>query len=248
VTSGRVIGVRIDPRLCSWIVEHNDCRHRRLSASPRASMLKHRRPGAQASGRGAAGDGRRSGLTGIVVFDEAARTVGSGTSSTRGSRLEEGWRDRGRQRHDQDPRLRPTKPERSGSIFEETEATGSSGTNDAELLGAAPPRPSVIAAEAGGSSSSEAPLDHVLRQGFGRAGGSWKPASPAKVGGEGDSRIERSKGYSSCRSVADAGKDASSPAGRSRPQGRERRRRVSSTRRLHVDDGGAARSGRKGAG
>jgi hypothetical protein len=82
-----------------------------------------------------------------------------------------------------------------------------------------------------------------------RPGGEpWKPASPAKVGGEGDSRIERSKGYSSCRSVADAGKDASSPAGRSRPQGRERRRRVSSTRRLHVDDGGAARSGRKGAG
>jgi len=61
----------------------------------------------------------------------------------RGSRLEEGWHDRERQRQDQDPRLRPTKPERSGSSFEGTEATGPSGTNDAELLGAAPPRPSV---------------------------------------------------------------------------------------------------------
>ena len=184
----------------------------------------------------------------IVAFDEAARTVSPGTSSMRGSRLEEGWHDRERQRHDQDPRLRPTKPEYSGSVVEETAATGSSGTNDAELLGAAPPRPSVIAAEAGGSPSSEAPLDHALPPRFRPGGEPWKPASPAKVGGEGDSRVERSKGYSSCRSVADAGKYASSPAGRSRPQGRERRRRVSSTRRLHVDNGGAARSGRKGAG
>jgi hypothetical protein len=173
----------------------------------------------------------------IVAFDEAARTVSPGTSSMRGSRLEEGWHDRERQRHDQDPRLRPTKPEFSGSVVEETAATGSSGTNDAELLGAAPPRPSVIAAEAGGSSSNEAPLDHALPPRFRPGGEPWKPASPAKVGGEGDSRIERSKGYSSCRSVADAGKDASSPAGRSRPQGRERRRRVSLTRRLHVDHG-----------
>lgn len=184
----------------------------------------------------------------IVAFDEAARRVSPGTSSMRGSRLEEGWHDRERQRHDQDPRLRPTRPDNSGSVVEETAATGSSGTNDAELLGAAPPRPSVIAAEAGGSPSSEAPLDHALPPRFRPGGEPWKPASPAKVGGEGDSRVERSKGYSSCRSVADAGKYASSPAGRSRPQGRERRRRVSSTRRLHVDNGGAARSGRKGAG
>lgn len=95
----------------------------------------------------------------IVAFDEAARTVSPGTSSTRGSRLEEGWHDRERQRHDQDPRLRPTKPEYSGSVVEETAATGSSGTNDAELLEAAPSRPSEIAAEAGGSPSSEAPLE-----------------------------------------------------------------------------------------
>lgn len=185
----------------------------------------------------------------IVVFDETARRVSPGTSSMRGSRLEESWHDRERQRHDQDPRLRPTKLEYTGSVVRRDRGHGLIRTNDAELLGAAPSRPSVIAAEAGGSPSSEAPLDHALRQGFGRVGEPWKPASPAKVGGEGDSRIERSKGYSSCRSVADAGfKDASSPAGRSRPQGRERRRRVSSTRRLHVDNGGAARSGRKGAG
>jgi hypothetical protein len=64
----------------------------------------------------------------IVVFDEAARRISPGTSSMRGSRLEEGWHDRERQRHDQDPRLRPTKPEYSGSVVGETAATGSSGT------------------------------------------------------------------------------------------------------------------------
>ena len=99
----------------------------------------------------------------------------------RGSRLEEGWHDRERQRHDQDPRLRPTRPERSGSVVEETEATGSSGTNDAELLGAAPSRTSEIAAEAGGSPSSEAPLDHAPHQGFGRVGSHGSPLHRPKL-------------------------------------------------------------------
>ena len=141
----------------------------------------------------------------IVAFDEAARRVSPGTSSMRGSRLEEGWHDRERQRHDQDPRLRPTRPEYSGSVVEETAATGSSGTNDAELLEAAPSRPSVdrcrswrFAVKRGSTRSCPPPR-------FRPGGEPWKPASPAKVGGEGDSRIERSKGYSSCRSVADAG-------------------------------------------
>jgi len=42
-------------------------------------------------------------------------------------------------------------------------------------------------------------------RGFGRMG-TWKLASPVKAGGEGDSRIERSKGCSSRRSVADVGR------------------------------------------
>jgi hypothetical protein len=117
----------------------------------------------------------------IVVFDEAARRISPGTSSMRGSRLEEGWHDRERQRHDQDPRLRPTTPEYTGSVVGETAATGSSGTNDAELLGAAPPRPSEIAAEAGGSPSSEAPLDHAPRQGFGRVGRHGSPLHRPKL-------------------------------------------------------------------
>jgi len=37
-------------------------------------------------------------------------------------------------------------------------------------------------------------------------GGPWKLASPAKAGGEGDSRVERSKGCSSRRSVAEVGR------------------------------------------
>lgn len=195
-----------------------------------------------------AGDGRRSGLVTFVVFDEAARRGSPGSSSTRGSRSEEGWRDRERQRRDQDPCLRPTTPERSGSVVRRDRGHGLIRTNDAEPLEAAPSRPSVdrcrswrLVVKRGSTRSCPPPR-------FRPGGAPWKPASPAKVGGEGDSRIERSKGCSSCRSVADAGENASSQAGRSRPQGRERRRRVSPTRRLHVDDGGAARSGRKGAG
>jgi len=92
-----------------------------------------------------------------------------------------------------------------GASLEETEATGSSGSSDAGLLEEEIEGHLMIHAEAGGSSSNEAPLDHVLRQGFGRAG-SWKLASPVKTGGEGDSRIERSIGCSSCRSVAEVGR------------------------------------------
>jgi len=186
----------------------------------------------------------------IVVFDETTGRASPGASSMRGSRLEEGWDDRERQRQDQDPRLRPTKPELQGASFEETEATGSSGRTMLSSSGRYPRghlcdpcRSWRLAVKRGSTRSSPPPR---FRPGVGH--GAWKPPSSAKAGGEGDSRIERSNGCSLCKSVADAGKNASSPAGRSRPQGRERRRRVSSTRRLHVDSGGAARSGRKGAG
>lgn len=63
-----------------------------------------------------AGDGRRSGLVKIVVFDETAAFVGPGTGSMRDSPPEQSRRDRERQRRDQDPRFRPTTPERPGSV------------------------------------------------------------------------------------------------------------------------------------
>lgn len=166
----------------------------------------------------------------------------------RGSRLEDGWRDRERQRQDHDPRLRPTKPERSGSVVrkrprprahQERTMLNSSGRHPRGHLRFLPKL----------EARRQARLHSIMPSTKVSAGWTvWKPASSAKVGEEGDSRVERSIGCSLCRSVADVGKDASSQAGRSRPQGRERRRRVSSTRRLHVDHGGAARSGRKGAG
>jgi hypothetical protein len=152
-----------------------------------------------------AGDGRRSGLMKIVVFDETASGGDPGTISTRGSHPEQRWRDRERQRQDQDPRLRPNTPERPGSVARRDRGQGlirvercwtpREGTRGSSLIGA----------EAGGSPSSEVPLDHARRK-VSASRGAWKPTSSAKAGGEGDSRIERSKGCSSRRSVAEVGR------------------------------------------
>jgi hypothetical protein len=141
-----------------------------------------------------AGDGRRSGLVKVVVFDETAAGVGPGTGSMRDSPPEQSRRDRERQRRDQDPRFRPTTPERQGALLEETQAKGSSGSSDAGLLGKEP-EGHLMPAKAGGSPSSEAPLDHAPRQ-VSAGRGAWKLAPPTKAGGESDSRVERSMGCS----------------------------------------------------
>jgi hypothetical protein len=117
------------------------------------------------------GDGRRSGLVKIVVFDETASGGGPGTISTRGSHPEQRWRDRERQRQDQDPRLRPNKPERPGSVARRDRGHGLIRIERCWTPREGTRGSSVIGAEAGGSPSSEAPLDHVHRKvaaGFGR--------------------------------------------------------------------------------
>jgi len=59
-------------------------------------------------------------------------------------------------------------------------------------------------AEAGSSSSNEAPLDHAVAKVYtGRT--VWKPPSTAKADGGGDSRAERSVECSCSKSVADVG-------------------------------------------
>jgi len=116
------------------------------------------------------GDGRRSGSMEIVVFGETAGEIDPGTTSMRESHPEQGRRDRGRQRQDLDPRLRPKTPERSGSALEETEATGSSGSSDAGPLGEEPEGHlgSMPKLEA----RRQARLHSIMpRQGFGRTRG-----------------------------------------------------------------------------
>lgn len=191
------------------------------------------------------GDGRRSGLVKIVVFDETAGGASPGTSSMRGSRPEQRWRDRERQRQDQGPRLRLTKPERSGSVARRDRGHGLIRIERSWAPREGNRGSSMIGAEAGGSPSSEAPLDHVLRQGFGPTEGHGSSLHRRKLVGRVIRESNDPRGARHDRSVADAGKDASSPAGRSRPQGRERRRRVSSTRRLHVDHGSRFAAGER---
>jgi len=184
---GHVVGVRVDPRPCSWIVEIAD-----FDGAPTLTGED-------------TDDGRRSGLSKCAVFDETASGGSPGFGSRRASNPEESWGDRERQRRDQALVSGRKRRDVQGASLEETEATGSSGSSDAGLLEEELEGHLMIHAEAGGSSSNEAPLDHVLRRGFGRAG-SWKLASPAKAGGKGDSRIERSTGCSSRRSVAEVGR------------------------------------------
>jgi len=230
-TSGRAF--RGSSRSRAVLVDRRDCRGRRR----RSASITRKRDRIEY-----AGDGRRSGWVKIVVFDETASGGCPGTISTRGSHPEQRWRDRERQRQDQGPRLRLKKPERPGSVARRDRGHGLIRVERCWTPREGTRGSSVIGAEAGGSPSSEVPLDHAHREVSARRA-AWKPTSPAKAGGEGDSRIERSKGCSSRKIGCRSWKDASSPAGRSRPQGRERRRRVSLTRRLHVDHGSAIRGG-----
>jgi len=193
-TSGRAF--RGSSRSRAVLVDRRDCRgRRRRSASSRASAIE----------KEYVGDGRRSGLVKIVVFDETASGGDPGTTSTRGSHPEQRWRDRERQRQDQDPRLRPKKPGRPGSVARRDRGQGLIRVERCWTPREGTRGSSVIGAEAGGSPSSEVPLDHARRKvSAGRE--AWKPTSSAKAGGEGDSRIERSKGCSSRRSVAEVGR------------------------------------------
>jgi hypothetical protein len=138
---------------CSWIVG--------IAEVGGAAPLSSR---ASAIEKEYAGDGRRSGLVKIVVFDETASGGGPGTISTRGSHPEQRWRDRERQRHDQDPRLRPKKPERPGSVARRDRGHGLIRVERCWTPREGTRGSSVIGAEAGGSPSSEVPLDHARRQ------------------------------------------------------------------------------------
>jgi len=122
-----------------------------------------------------AGDGRRSGSAKIVVFDETAGGVSPGTGEARGSHPEQRRRDRERQRQDQDPRSRPTTPERPGSVARRDRGHGLIRVERCWASRKGNREPSVMLAEAGGSPSSGAPLDHALRQGFDRTGSMEAP-------------------------------------------------------------------------
>lgn len=182
-------------------MDRRDCRgRRRRSASLRAGVQTHARVKEEL-----VGDGRRSGSVEIVVFDETAGEIDPGTTSMRESHPEQGRRDRGRQRQDPDPRLRPITPERSGCALEETQATGSSGSSDAGPLGEEPEghlgsMPKLEARRQARLHSIHAPsrFRPDARRG--------SPLHLRKPGGEGDSRIERSMECSYRKSVADVGR------------------------------------------
>jgi len=111
-----------------------------------------------------AGDGRRSGLVKVVVFDETAALVGPGTGSMRDSPPEQSRRDRERQRQAQDPRFRPTTPERPGCVARRDQGHGLIRVERCWASREGTRGPSGMPAEAGGSPSSEVPLDHAPRQ------------------------------------------------------------------------------------
>lgn len=138
---------------------------------------------AKAGSAGRAGDGRRSGSVKTVALDGAAGISGPGNSSRNGSnisRLRKGSLrgvatesvrgrfatfDLGRKRRGE------------GAPLGEPGITGSSGPSGAGLLGDR--GPSMRSAEAGGSSSNEAPLDHAsVKVSAGRS--AWKPAPGRK--------------------------------------------------------------------
>jgi len=162
--------------------------------------------------KGYAGDGRRSGLVKIVVFDETASGGGPGTISMRGSHPEQRWRDRERQRQDQDPRLRPKKPERPGSVARRDRGQGLIRVERCWTPREGNPRVICDRCRSWRLAVKRDSTRSCPPQGYRRfrpvltRQRAWKPTSPAKAGGEGDSRIERSKGCSSRRSVAEVGR------------------------------------------
>lgn len=117
---------------------------------------------------------RRSGPVKNVALDGAAggggprsscpRDVGRQIPKACGEELE-----RGRQRQDDDLHSRPTTPLRKERCSASS-VRSSSGPGRARLLGR-PRGLSRVLAEASASTSIEAPLDHAVCQGFGRAGG-----------------------------------------------------------------------------
>jgi hypothetical protein len=152
-----------------------------------------------------AGDGRRSGLVKVVVFDETAAGFGPGTGSMRDSPPEQSRRDRERQRRDQDPRSRPTTPGRPGGVARRDQGHGLIRVERCWASRGGTREPSGIPAKAGGSPSSEAPLDHAPSR-FRPDARRGSPLHLRKPGGEGDSRIERSMECSYRKSVADVGR------------------------------------------
>jgi len=167
-------------------------------------------------------------------------------------------RDRGRQRQGHDPRFRLKTP---GRRERRSESLALEAHQVRAGLSLGRPGAIDVRVEAGGLPSSEAPLDHALRRGLGRAGPSsaneeeeeaWKLSLAAKAGGDGDSRIERSQGCLWRRSVADVGVDASSRAGKRLfglfTELAERAHQGQLDAAASVDDGSRFAVGEKGAG
>lgn len=119
---------------------------------------------------GVAGGGRRSGSMKRVAFDGAAGVGDPGASFRGGESNPVNPREGARQRASE-AGSRPSLPAENAGKRErcsESLDQGSSGPSGAWFLGK--PGRSQTHAEAGGSPSSEAPLDHAPCQGFGRAG------------------------------------------------------------------------------
>lgn len=182
-----------DPGLCSWIELVADIGGRVRRCFARAGSAGH------------ASDGRRSGLGKHAAFGEATGGDGPGTSPHRwgvkSRQPESGERDRGRQKQGHDLPSRSTTPGRGSAArrARDHEPLGPSGLSSPGNRGR-----SCTHAEARGSPSSEARLDHApVKVSTGRA--AWKLRSPAKAERCGDSRADRSVECSCRASVADVG-------------------------------------------
>lgn len=180
-----------------------------MSGGASTSLGNSRQPGSeviQGCARGSNwSQNRRSGPRKRAAFDGAVSGDGPGTSSLGGESnpvnpsagsATEGVRGRfttfapGRQRRGE------------GALFGGLEITCPQGRTGWVPWETGDDR--AIHAEAGSSSSNEAPLDHaVAKVSTGRT--VWKLSSMAKADGGGDSRAERSVECSCCKSVADVG-------------------------------------------
>jgi len=144
---------------------------------------RHRRAmSAQAGNAWHAGDSRRSGPARRAAFDEAAGGHGPWRSLSRwgvkSHEPEAGERDRERQRQGHDLHSRPITP---GSRERRSEGSRSRAPGPSGLRSPGNQGQSRHHAEARGSPSSEARLDHApVKASAGRA--AWKLRSPAKAG------------------------------------------------------------------